>query len=607
MIKVSDYIAGRLVEYGVKHVFMVTGGGAMHLDDSVGRRGDLEYICNHHEQACAIAAEGYARMSGNIGVVLVTSGPGGTNTLTGVIGQWLDSVPVLYLSGQVKRETTIEVCRDLGLRQLGDQEINIIDIVKPVTKYSVMVKDPLAIGYHLDKALYLAAHGRPGPVWLDIPLDIQAAMIDEKDLIAYNPAEHDLGLDRHFVSFQITELLDRLRRAESPVLMAGQGIRISGAADRFLELAERLSIPVLTSICGHDLICSSHPLFFGRPGICGDRIGNIMVQNCDFLLAIGARMGIRVIGYNYANFAPNAYKVMVDIDKAELNKPTLDPDMRIHADAGFFIDELLRQLDEKDTGKKREWIEWGNERKRALPTMLQDNKPDPGYVSSYVFADILFDLLGEGSVIVTGNGSAYTSTFQIMQIKKGMRVIANQGCASMGYDIPAAIGASVAIGRKPVILITGDGSIQMNIQELGTVSSYNLPLKIFVLENKSYLSIKTTQKSFFGGFYVGSTPESGVVCPDIRKIAKAYGLKTAGIRCEKGMKKKLKEILAQPGAAVCEISMDPEQSLYPKVSSAAGPDGKIVSRPLEDMFPFLSPEELKRCYYDQKILKREDK
>lgn len=593
MIKVSDFIAQKLIETGIKHIFMISGGGAMHLVDSVGKNTQLQYICPHHEQAAAIAAEGYARTSGKMGVVVVTSGPGGTNTITGVIGQWLDSIPCLYLSGQVKQETTITSCPDLRLRQLGDQEINIVDIVRPVTKYAVLVCDPNKIRYHLEKAIYLATHGRPGPVWLDIPLDIQASMVDEATLSIYNTKEDEIRFDKNLLSRQVSELLHRIINAERPVLLAGHGIRLAGAVVPFLNLIDKLNIPVLTAICGHDLIWSDHPLFFGRPGVCGDRAGNIILQNCDFLLSIGARLGVRQISYNYKAFARDAFRAMVDIDEAELRKPTLNIHMPIHSDASIFIEEMLHQLSGSRIDTKQKWISWCEERKRILPTIFQDNFTNPEYVNSYVFGDVLFKNLKKDSIVITGNGTAYTSTFQIMHIKKGVRVFANQGCASMGYDLPAAIGACFARNKRPVILITGDGSIQMNIQELQTIAFHKLPIKIFVLNNNGYLAIRMTQDTYFEGRHFASSPDSGVSCPNICRIAEAYGLKTARILTENNLSNEMVRILDTPGAILCEILMDPQQTLYPKLSSEVQLDGSMVSKPLEDMYPFLSREDFK--------------
>lgn len=592
MIKVTDYIVKRLEEYGITHIFMITGGGAMHLNDSIGNSKKIEFVCNQHEQASAIAAEGYYRASGRLAVVNVTSGPGGTNTMTGVIGQWLDSIPCLYLSGQVKQQTTIAACPEIGLRQLGDQEINIVDIVRPVTKYAVMIRDPKKIRFHLEKAIDLATKGRPGPTWLDIPLDVQAAWVDENALepyLAEDPAE---GKQEELFN-QTREVLERLRLAKRPVILAGHGIRLAGGTEAFAELVELLHIPILTSINGHDLIDSDHPLFFGRPGIVGDRLGNFVIQNCDLMIAIGARMGVRQISYSYDSFAREAYKVMVDIDPAELAKPTLHIDLPIQADARRFIALLRECLHGEPLSEKTEWVDWCRERRAALPTILEDNPPDPRFVNSYSFADKLFKKLEPNAIVVTGNGTAYTGTFQTMKIKRGVRVFTNQGCASMGYDLPAAIGASISIGKKPVVCITGDGSIQMNIQELNTIVAYNLPLKIFVLNNNGYLAIRLTQDSYFNGRHYGSEPAGGLCLPRLGAVAQAYGLPISCIHHEAELDATLDRVLHSPGAEFCEIMMDPNQKLFPKLSSVLKPDGSMVSMPLEDMYPFLSREQFK--------------
>jgi acetolactate synthase-1/2/3 large subunit len=591
MLKVADYLMETLARRGIGHVFMVTGGAAMHLIDAVGRNPSLEYCCTHHEQASAIAAEGYYRASGRMAAVLVTSGPGGTNALTGVIGQWLDSIPCVYLSGQVKQQTTIAGCPGLKLRQLGDQEINIVDIVRPVTKYAVMLREPGLARYHIERALWLALHGRPGPVWLDVPLDVQAAVVDPLQMRPYDPREDEVVCDPQTLREQAGEVLARIRAARRPVLLAGHGIRLAGAAGPFIELVEKLNVPVLTAICGHDLIWSDHPLFVGRPGICGDRPGNFIVQNCDFVMALGARLGVRQISYDYDHFAERAFRVMVDIDEAELGKPTLRLHMPIRADARAFIEEMLRQLGGQGIPSRADWLGWCRRLKEVLPTVLDDNSRRAGYVSSYAFADELFRLLRDGDLVVTGIGTAYTGTFQVMHLAKGVRVFANQGCAPMGYDLPAAIGASIARGRGPVVLVTGDGSIQMNLQELQTVFSRQLPIKVFVLDNDGYLSIRNTQDTYFQGRHYGSSPRGGLVCPDICRIAQAYGLATARILDEKNLSAEILKVLRTPGPVVCSIRMDPEQTVYPKVASTVASDGRLVSSPLEDMFPPLPREQ----------------
>jgi acetolactate synthase-1/2/3 large subunit len=598
MIKVSDYIFKYLVDfYKIEHVFLVTGGGAMHLNDSIGHTDGLTYICNHHEQASAIAAEGYYRTSGKLCVTNVTTGPGGTNAITGVLGQWCDSIPGLYISGQVKQSTTIASCPELNLRQLGDQEVDIISIVKSITKYAIMITNPDEIKYHLDKAIHLALTGRPGPVWLDIPLDIQGAIIDETKLREFNSSEMEI-VDNSLMCKQIDDLLCKIKEAKSPVIYVGNGIRLAGEVNTFLKIAEQLNIPVVTAISGSDIIWHDHPLFFGKPGICGDRIGNIMVQNSDILIILGTRLSIRQVSYAYELFAPNAYKVMVDIDDAELNKPTLSIDMKIHADLRDFFTILTKKINDFKSPDFKQWNAWGRNCESILPSLLDDNPLQEGYVSSYSFADKLFKMLKDGDIVVTGNGTAYTSTFQAMKVNKGVRVFANQGCAAMGYDLPAAIGAVVSNQKGRTILITGDGSFQMNIQELQTLMTYNLPLKIFILENEGYLAIKTTQNSFFGGHFTGSNPASGVVCPDMERISHAYGISFFRVNEENILVDTIEQTLNVDGPAICEIKMHPEQTLFPKSASFMDENGKMTSAPLDKLSPFMPDEIQEKCNYN---------
>jgi acetolactate synthase I/II/III large subunit len=587
-MRVADYIAHRLIEHNITDVFMVTGGGAMHLNDALGNHPGLTYYCNHHEQACAIAAEGYFRASGRMPVVNVTTGPGGTNTLTGVLGQWLDSIPALYISGQVKWETTIYSCPDImNLRQLGDQEGDIINIVKPITKYAVILNEPLQVKKVLDKALYIAKNGRPGPVWIDIPLDVQGAIIDPSDLEEYNSNEDEIIFDKPLLEQNAELLICKLLAAKSPVLFIGNGIRLSGALELFDDFLDKIKIPVLNAISGHDLIETDNSLFFGRPGICGDRLGNIIIQNCDLLIVLGTRMGLRQATYNFSDFGRNAYKIMVDIDEAELNKPTVKIDLKIHSDLKLFLNIMLNKLNNTVLPDYTKWIDWGSRLKTQLPTILEDNISHPDYVNSYFFAKSLFDQLPDNSTVVTGNGTAYTCTFQAMKIKKGMRVFANQGCAAMGYDLPAAIGACIGKKKEEVILITGDGSIMMNLQELQTIFAYDLPIKIFILENNGYVAIRTTQSSFFDKRFVGESPNSRLFISNFEKLAKAFGIEYFKLGNETEVPVVLQKVLQSKGPVICEIKMDPEQTLYPKVASFRTAEGKMISKPMEDMFPFL--------------------
>lgn len=594
MIKVSDFIFQHLVEkYGIKHCFLVTGGGAMHLNDSIGHTKGLKYICNHHEQASAIAGEGYYRACGHLAVTCVTTGPGGTNAITGVLGQYLDSIPGLYISGQIKTSTYKHTYPYLNLRQLGDQEADIVSMVTPITKYAKTIYNPLDVKYEIDKAIAIALDGRPGPVWLDVPLDVQGATVDETQFKEFDPAMEIIDPVKHsLVEEQIKQLIDKIKAAKSPVIYVGNGVRLAKREKEFITLAGKLNIPVVTAISGSDIIWHDHKLCFGKPGICGDRIGNIMVQNSDLLIVMGTRLSIRQVSYAYDLWAPKAFKVMVDIDLAEMQKPTLNIDMPIHVNLSEFIDKMLVALEgENELPKFEKWIEWGRTIEGKIPTLFDDNPDCEGYANSYKFADELFKQLHNGDVVVTGNGTAYTCTYQAMQVNEGVRVFANQGCAAMGYGLPASIGACVSNENGKTICVTGDGSIQMNLQELQTIVTYKLPLKLFVLENESYLAIKTTQKAFFKGNFTGSNPASGVVCPDLKRIAEAYGIPFVRVSSNEALESTINEVLNAEGAMICEVKMHPEQTLFPKSASFMDKKtGKMSSAPLEKMAPFMSDE-----------------
>src|SRR3989344_4688364 len=536
MIRTADYIFRYLADYGIKHVFLVTGGGAMHLNDALKKEKRIKYVCVHHEQAAAIAAEGYARTSGNLAVVSVTSGPGGTNALTGVIGQWLDSVPVLYLSGQVKFETTIASCPDLNLRQLGDQEINIIDIVKSVTKYAKMITDPKTIKAELEKAIHIATSGRPGPVWLDIPLNVQGALIEEHDLESGNVDNSSYAAEDK----TIFAVIEELQKAERPLLIAGHGIRISKAKKEFLELISLIDIPVVTTFNGFDLIASESDNFIGRIGTLGSRPGNFTLQNADLVICLGTRNNIRQVSYNWPSFASRAKKIIVDVDDAELRKKTVKGDILVYSDAKIFITKFLEKLP-KDFKVNKIWLEWCRERKKKYPVVLDEHKkPSEQSVHPYHFIEELTSALDNNAIVVAGNGTACVSLFQAGIVKKGQRIFWNSGCAAMGYDLPASIGAALA-RNQDVICLAGDGSIQMNLQELQTVKHYNLPVKIFVLNNQGYHSIRMTQMTFFDGNFIGCNAECGVSFPDNSKLADLYGLKYFRINSTARMKQLIKD------------------------------------------------------------------
>lgn len=596
-MRVADYIFKYLADYGIKHVFLVVGGGAMHLNDALKKEERIKYICNHHEQAVAIAAEGYARTSGKLSVVNVTSGPGGTNALTGVIGQWLDSIPVLYLSGQVKFETTIASMPESGLRQLGDQEINIIDIVKPVTKYAKMITEPLAIKSELDKAIYIATSGRPGPVWLDIPLNIQGSIIDESTLNDESIATESINL----LDEDIYNVINELKKAERPVLIAGHGIRIAGALKELHEFISLLDIPVLTTFNGFDLIASESDNFIGRIGTLGSRAGNFALQNADLVICLGTRNNIRQVSYNWDCFARFAKKIIVDIDVAELNKKTVKGDQLIHADAKIFLTMLLKEIP-VDFKVDNKWLDWCRERKKKYPVVLEEYKvSSKDSVHPYHFIEKLTSMLEDNAVVVAGNGTACVALFQAGIVKEGQRIFWNSGCASMGYCLPAAIGAALAANRE-VVCITGDGSIQLNIQELQTVKHYNLPLKIFVLNNQGYRSIELTQTEFFDSNFIGCNKDSGVTFPDFAKVADLYGLQYYRICSTADMGSVIESVLSCPSAVICEVVLNKNYSFTPKLASKKTNDGKIISKPLEDLSPLLDRDE----FYSNMIIKDAD-
>ncbi len=595
-MKLSDYIVGRLADWGVRHVFLVTGGGAMHLNDSIGKESRIQYVCNQHEQASAMAAEGYARITGQPGVLNVTTGPGGINALNGVFGAWTDSVPMLIVSGQVKRETCMRSQGITGLRQLGDQEADIVAMVAGITKYAMLVDDPLTIRYHLERAWHLAQTGRPGPCWLDIPVDVQAASVDPAALRVYDPAEDStapdqIAVDPSHLKAQCRDVLRRIRGAKRPVILAGTGVRAAHAVKEFDEVFHRLGVPVTTAWT-HDLIATDDPLFGGRQGTIGDRAGNFTVQNADLLLILGSRLNVRQTSYNWQSFAPHAFTIQVDIDAAEFHKPTVQPDMGIRCDLKQFLQELLHQLDTDGDRPDAHatWVAWCRERVRRYP-VVQDRQRQPGPpLNPYYFIEQLSSKLAADDAIVCGNATSCIASFQTLRLQRGQRLFSNSGSASMGYDLPAAIGAAFARPGKRVICIAGDGSIQMNIQELQTVVHHHLPVKIFVLNNSGYLSMRMTQQGFFGRL-TGESAASGASLPDMVKIGCAYGIPSIRIDRQSQLDQ-IDRALAAEGPALIDVVLDPNQEFEPRSKAKQLPDGRIVSPNLEDMYPFLSETEL---------------
>ena len=593
-IRLADYVAETLADRGVRQVFLVTGGGAMHLNDAFGRCAKLHYVCCHHEQACAMAAEAYARVTGDVGVVNVTTGPGSINALNGVFGAWTDSIPLLVVSGQVRRDTCLRHTGLVGkLRQLGDQEADIIGMVQGITKYAVEIDDPQSIRYHLERAWHLARTGRPGPVWLDIPIDVQGAQIDPGQLRGFDPAELPPAWVTPDLPAVCDDIVRRLAAAQRPVLLAGTGVRLAHAREAFLRVVGKLGIPVTTAWT-HDLIASDDPHYCGRPGSIGDRAGNFTVQNSDVLLVIGARLNLRQISYNWKSFARQAFKIQVDVDRAELEKPTVRPDLPVWCDARAFLEALERAADRQRFSRERHqaWLVWCRARVQRYPTYVPErHRSQPGAINPYHFLHDLIELLADDDVIVCGNATACIVTFQTAQLKAGQRLFSNSGSASMGYDLPAAIGAAVARAGRRVICLAGDGSLQMNVQEFQTLAQHRWPVKVFVLNNRGYLSMRQTQSNFFGR-EVGAGPDSGVSFPDFTKVAAAYGLPARRID-QPDFHAAVRAALASPGPEVCEVILDPAQVFEPKTSSRRLASGRLVSAPLEDMAPFLSREELR--------------
>ncbi|MFQ5770306.1 MAG: thiamine pyrophosphate-binding protein, partial [bacterium] len=546
MLKLSDYVLSFIAELNIKHLFFIVGGGNMHLADSLGRNKDIEHVCTLHEQAAAMAAEGYARVTNNLGAALVTSGPGGTNTITGLCGAWIDSTPCIFISGQVNLQDTI---LNKPLRQVGIQEINITDIVKPITKYAVMITDPNTIKYHLQKAVYLAKTGRPGPVWIDIPLNFQAALIDEHKLPSFKPPELKINLDS--LKQKVSESIDLIKQASQPVILAGNGIRLAGAQKEFMQLVEKLKFPVLTTWGAADLIPEDFDLYIGRPGMIGQRGANFAIQNSDLLLSIGSRLSIPQTGYNFKAFAREAKKIIVDIDNAELEKGKIRVDIPINFGAKEFIKEMNGQLSSYSPNNINGWIDRCKEWKSRYPVVLPEYFNQKSPVSSYVFIDALSDELDNNDVIVTDMGTSFTCTFQTFKVKRGQRFFTSSGLAAMGFGLPGSIGACFGNNKKRTICISGEGGLQMNIQELQTLVTHDLPIKLFVLNNQGYLTIKHTQNTHFKGHYVGSGRTSKLIFPDIIKVAHAYGLKTEKITSHDELKDKINSVLKTPGPVVC--------------------------------------------------------
>lgn len=587
MIRLSEYVINFLAKEKVKHIFMVSGGGGMFLIDSLGRSNDVQYVCNHHEQACAMSAEGYQRITGNLGVALVTTGPAGTNVITGLLCSWNDSIPLVVISGQANSKSLIG---NTGLRQRGTHEANITRIVESVAKYAVTITQSKMIRYHLEKAVFLARNGRPGPVWLDIPLDVQAAMIDADALTPFIPEKENMQAKINIDVKKIKEIAQLLRQSKRPIIIAGHGIRLAKAEKEFLEFIEHHRIPVVTTKLGFDLIRDAHELLAGRIGTYGQRAGNFSVQNADFVLVLGSRLSFATTGYQAEWFARGAKKIVVDIDPVQLKNLNIKANLLVQADLKDFFPAFKKVLGENSMNNVP-WIKHCQQWRLKYPAVLPQWYKEKKYVNPYCFFEALSKELKNKDVVITDQGATFYCSTAAFKLKKGQRLFTNGGFSPMGYGLPAAIGACFANGKKRIICAHGDGGLELNIQELQTIVHYKLPVKLFVFNNRGYLSIKHTQNAYFNGFFVGSDPESGVTCPDTLKIAKAYGINSLRIKNHKEMAVKIREALETKGPVMIDVLLDPMQPFEPRVSSRRKPDGTFISKPLEDMYPFLERKE----------------
>ena len=586
-MKLSDYVVEFIANLGVRHVFMLPGGGAMHLNDSLGRHPKLKFICNLHEQAGAIAAEAYGQYSG-LGVVMVTSGPGGTNAITGVAGAWLESTPLLVLSGQVKSS---DLVGSRGVRQIGFQEIDIVSVVKPITKQAVLVTDPYKIRVCLEEAVWNATHGRKGPVWIDIPLDVQASDIDLSRLEGFLPPVQTNGIGER-VREAAAETIKILTNAKRPVVLVGNGVRQSGAIRLFVEWVERIGIPVLTTWKALDFLRDDHPLYVGRPGAVGQRAANFAQQKCDAFLSIGARLDYGQTAYNHSNFAPRARRIVIDIDPKEIAKLQMELSVALAADAGMYLKELI---DLTEAASFPDWGEWRSlyaSWKNRFPIVQASFRSVSSGVHNYVLVEAIGRLLKAGEILVPGSSGACSEvTAQAVPNRNGLRFINTHGLGAMGFGVPAALGACLASGGRNTVCIDGDGGFPMNAQELAVISRLNLPIKFFVLNNQGYGSIRATQMNYFESRFVACDAASGLTFPDLRKTAEANEISYRRIDNQENLDHDISAVLDEAGPVVCDVSMAPNQFTQPKVSSRQQADGRMTTMPMEALWPFLDRKE----------------
>ena len=603
-VRVADVVADALVAGGITHCFMLTGGGSMHLNDGFGFHPGLKSVFCHHEQALSMAADAYARITSRPACVNVTTGPGGVNALNGVFGAYTDSLPMIVVSGQAKRETLVALT-GLPLRQIGDQEVDIVSMVKPITKMAEVLMNPADALYLTQKMIYFATTGRPGPVWLDIPIDVQAAPVDPATLRQFDPVAEGfngycgLPMEVGYLRGDALEqtcrtVLARLQSAKRPVIVVGGGVRVSNSHAAFLKLIEQLGIPVTTAFNAHDVLPDTHPMYAGRSGSLGTRGGNFAVQNSDFCLVLGSRLSLRQVSYNFRSFARSAFKVMVDIDRAELVKPTISIDLPVHARLVDFIGTMSALLGKHEIPAAHgEYLAWSRERHARYPAVLPRHYESKGSINPYVFVKQLFQQLDPGDIVVCADGTACVVTFQAAELKEGQRLFHNSGSASMGYDLPGAIGACYTdppTGR--VICIAGDGSVMQNIQELQTIVGGKLPVKLIVLNNNGYHSIRQAQQNYLNGASVGCGPDSGITFPDFVQLSAGFGLPATSVDGLADLDSALSAFLEGTEAALLEVVIDQDQVFEPRLGSRRLEDGSMVTSPLEDQSPLLSREEL---------------
>ena len=596
-MKISDYVIEFIHRLGVDNVFCVTGGGAMHLNNSLGCNKDVEGVFMLHEQGASVAAESYARIREGYGVCLVTSGPGATNAITGLCGAYMDSIPVIFISGQAKRA---DLVGDQNIRQFGIQEVDIISMVKPYSKYAVRIMDASKIRYELEKAAYMASSGRPGAVWIDIPLDIQASDVDIDSLQGFEPDKDNnisvTGSDGKVSDEEISSVVDHLKNSKRPALIIGNGVRLSHATDKIRELIDLMQIPVFTSWNGVDLIENDHPLYFGRPNIVGHRSSNLILQNADFVLSIGTRLSLLNTGYNFEGYLHNAFHIMVDIDPNEMDKKSLHPQMKICADAGEFIDKMINAIKEKESVSRDLWLDHCRMITDKYPVQIPEQQPREGFVSLYRLFDVISDEMKSDDIYqFTSSGTSVDIGMKVLRLKRGQRAFLNKSMAAMGYDVPACIGSCIGSGKKRVICVTGDGSIAMNMQELEVIKRLNLPVKIFVADNNGYSMIWHSQSGNFKGHLTGCTEESGLSLPDMKKVAEAFGIFGMVISGEDDVKGQVTKAFDYDGPVVCVVKTDITQKVLPKQSNYMDENGQMQSRPLQDMMPLLDREELEEC------------